>query len=90
MVSLGGRNLLLDRPDEGVHVEFVLGGDWYYRRILCDGSFGEILDLLVVGFRSLPINNVYLVLNYDHIAKTDHLGGEHVLPVLSLRGLHVG
>src|SRR6266446_8581085 len=90
MVSLRGWNLLLNRPNERVHVELVLGRDWYYWRILRDGSFGEILDLVVVRFRSLPVHDVYFVLNQDHVAKSYHLGGEHMLPVLSLRSLDVG
>src|SRR5207302_9514707 len=90
MVSLRGWNLLLNRPNERVHVELVLGRDGYYRRILRDGSFGEILDLVVVRFRSLPVHDVYFVLNYDHVAKSYHLGGEQMLPVLSLCSLDVG
>src|SRR5437879_13828429 len=90
MVSLRGWNLLLNRPNERVHVELVLGRDGYYSRILRYGSFGEILDLVVVRFRSLPVHDVYFVLNYDHVAKSYHLGGEHMLPVLSLWSLDVG
>ena len=90
MVSLRGWNLLLNRPNERVHVELVLGRDGYYWRILRYGSFGEILDLVVVRFRSLPVHDVYFVLNQDHVAKSYHLGGEHMLPVLSLRSLDVG
>src|SRR6266571_8656440 len=81
---------LLNRPNERVHVELVLGGDGYYWRILRYGSFCEILDLVVVCFCSLLVHDVYFVLNSDHVAKSYHLGGEHVLPVLSLRSLDVG
>src|SRR2546426_3251401 len=90
MVSLRGWNLLLNRPNERVHVEFVLGRDGYYWRILGYGSFCEILDLVVVCFCSLPVYDVYFVLNHDHVSEPYHLGGKHVFPVLCLRGLYVG
>src|SRR5437773_12169893 len=90
MVSLRGWNLLLNRPNERVHVEPVVGGDGYYWRILRYASFCEMLDLVVVRFRSLPVHDDCFVLSYAHVAKSYRLGGEHMLPLLSLRNLDVG
>src|SRR5438093_13025698 len=90
MVSLRGWNLLLNRPNERVHVELVLGGYGYYWRILRYGSFCEIFDLVVVRFRSLPVHDVYFVVNYDHVAKCYHLGGGLMVAVSSLEILDVG